>query len=80
MAHIRAVLEARACIDCGEADIAVLEFDHVGPKRSSVSRLAWNGCSIALLDAEIAACEVCCANCHRRRTASRGAYYRHRAS
>jgi hypothetical protein len=71
------VLEASRCVDCAESDLAVLEFDHVGPKRANVSRLVWNGCSFAILDAEIAECEVRCANCHRRRTTERGAHYRH---
>jgi hypothetical protein len=80
VAHVRAVLEESRCVDCGESDLAVLEFDHVGFKRDNVCRLMWNACSIAVLDTEMAACEVRCANCHRRRTAERGGHYRHRAA
>ena len=32
----------------------VLEFDHIGLKRDAVTRLAWYGCSLATIDAEIA--------------------------
>jgi hypothetical protein len=48
---VRAVLEASRCVDCEEPELAVLEFHHIGRKRGNVTRLAWNGCSIALLDA-----------------------------
>jgi hypothetical protein len=57
------------CVDCGERDLLVLEFDHVGEKRSNVTALGWSETSLARLDAEIALCEVRCCNCHRRRTA-----------
>lgn len=58
------------CVDCGETDPVVLEFDHlrdksfaIGPSRS---RRSWQ----SILD-EVEKCEVVCANCHRRRTARR---------
>ena len=63
-------LATHPCVDCGTADIAVLEFDHRDPaeKRMAVSTLAsrrgWPA-----VEREIAKCEVRCANCHRRRTA-----------
>jgi hypothetical protein len=56
------------CTDCGEADLVVLEFDHVGPKRGSVMVMALNEHSLASLQRELASCEVRCTNCHRRRT------------
>ena len=68
-------LSTHPCIDCGEPDIVVLEFDHVcGEKKTTVStmyNLTWE----RTLD-EIAKCEVVCANCHRRRTQKRGGHYR----
>jgi hypothetical protein len=67
--HMFAAL-ASGCVDCGEQDILVLEFDHVGDKRSTVTSLAWSETSLARIDAEIACCEVRCCNCHRRRTAA----------
>jgi hypothetical protein len=68
--HIWDVLERTGCIDCGERDLLVLEFDHIGDKRSNVTVLAWGETSLQRLDAEIACCEVRCCNCHRRRTAT----------
>ena len=59
-----------ACIDCGETNPVVLEFDHRdgSVKLANVSRLmaahAWDR-----VEAEIAKCDVRCVNCHRRRTA-----------
>jgi hypothetical protein len=63
-------LMTHPCIDCGEVDPIVLEFDHRDrkTKRGSISRLmsqlTWTS-----LEPEIAQCDVRCANCHRRRTA-----------
>ena len=73
------VVELRAasdCADCHIADPVVLEFDHVKPKRNNVSDLVTHGYSIAAIAREIMACEVVCANCHRRRTAQRRASLR----
>ena len=64
------------CLDCGERDPVVLDFDHIGVKRSGVVQLAGRECSIANLEAEIAQCEVRCANCHRRRTIVEQAHFR----
>jgi hypothetical protein len=63
-------LLAHPCVDCGEMDPVILEFDHLGPKRGNVSFLAGGGLSAKALLREIATCEVVCANCHRQRTAS----------
>jgi transposase-like protein len=77
-AHLHSILERTACLDCGESDPLVLEFDHVRDKRNAVTRLAWHGCSLATIDAEIRKCEIRCANCHRRATASRAGHFRFR--
>lgn len=72
-----AYLAEHPCVDCGEADPVVLEFDHVrGKKEAMVSRLVMNGASWRRIEEEIAKCEVRCANCHRRRSAVNGGYYR----
>jgi hypothetical protein len=73
-------LTAAACTDCGERDPLVLQFDHVERKRKTkdVAWLVGSGCSCKRLAAEIAKCQVRCANCHRRKTAERGNWFRTR--
>jgi hypothetical protein len=67
--YARAYLLEHPCVDCGEADPIVLEFDHVrGVKAADVSNLVKGVASRARLETEIAKCDVRCANCHRRRT------------
>lgn len=64
---IYAYLSVHPCIDCGETDVRVLEFDHVrGVKRGQVGSMAAVS-RRAVID-EIAKCDVVCANCHKRRT------------
>lgn len=63
-------LAKNPCVDCAESDVAVLDFDHVDrqTKLASVSRMINDCVSVRKLRAEIAKCEVRCANCHRRKT------------
>ena len=71
MRRIVEFLIAHPCVDCGERDPVVLDFDHRDPASKTVevgSLLRYAG-SWAALEREIAKCEVRCANCHRRRTA-----------
>jgi hypothetical protein len=58
------------CSDCGETDPLVLEFDHRSPatKNMEVAVLARSGYPLRRVQAEVALCDVRCANCHRRRT------------
>lgn len=70
-------LKVNPCIDCGESDPAVLDFDHVGVKRAGVVQLAYREHSVASLEREIAECEVRCANCHRLRTIVQQGQFRH---
>ena len=58
------------CVDCGEPDAVVLEFDHLRDKSFNVAQSLPYRSWQTILD-EIAKCEVVCANCHRRRTARR---------
>lgn len=75
-AHVREYLRTHPCVDCGETDIVVLEFDHLDPttKTASVSRAMNANWTIAKIEAEMAKCVVRCANCHRRRTAKQFGY------
>ncbi len=60
------------CVDCGERDPVVLDFDHVhGDKIADVSVMISNGWPWRKVEAEIAKCDVRCANDHRRVTKKR---------
>jgi len=63
-------LKSNPCVDCGETDPVVLQFDHRdrAEKIGTVSRMAMEY-SWGQVVAEIAKCDVRCGNCHRRRTA-----------
>ncbi|MBI2012166.1 HNH endonuclease [Candidatus Daviesbacteria bacterium] len=56
------------CIDCGETDPIVLEFDHIKDKSFTISSVGRDK-RLAEVQNEIEKCEVRCANCHRRKTA-----------
>jgi hypothetical protein len=69
-AWLMTYLQSHHCVDCGETDPVVLTFDH----RDGTEKLDTVGAllrkrSLAALIAEVAKCDVRCANCHRRRTA-----------
>jgi hypothetical protein len=68
-------LREHPCVDCGESDPVVLEFDHLRDKKFGIADGIRNRNWQDVLD-EIAKCEVVCANCHRRRTAKRGGFHR----
>jgi hypothetical protein len=71
-----AYLLTHPCVDCGKPDPVLLDFDHTRDKLANVSDLvAWRA-PIAQLVTEMRKCEVRCANCHRRRTAKAGGWYR----
>lgn len=58
------------CIECGERDIIVLEFDHRAQYTKKFDVMsATHGHSWKTIIAEIKKCDVVCANCHKRRTA-----------
>jgi hypothetical protein len=63
------------CVDCGETDPLVLEFDHREDKSFNISEGLRDRSWQSILD-EIEKCDVVCANCHRRRTARRGGFAR----
>jgi hypothetical protein len=69
-------MEHHPCVDCGETDIVVLQFDHQRDKVLSVSVLSREGHSLEKVKREVAKCEVVCANCHTRRTAKQFGWYR----
>jgi len=74
---LREYLADKACLDCGEKDLRVLEFDHVrGEKRANVTELCGAGVSWRRIAAEIAKCDIRCANCHRRKTVRERGWWR----
>jgi hypothetical protein len=67
--------KAHPCVDCGEADPIVLEFDHLRDKSFAIGRALTRRRWEAILE-EMEKCEVVCANCHRRRTSQRRGAFR----
>ena len=65
-----AYMKEHPCVDCGETDILVLEFDHKNPekKRTEIAILLKGGYSFKTIKKEIDKCDVRCANCHKRKT------------
>lgn len=59
---INQYLSSHSCVDCGNSDIMVLEFDHVkGIKKRNISGLS----SLKAVKFEISKCQIRCANCHK---------------
>lgn len=64
------------CIDCGERNPLLLEFDHLRDKTMEVAEMANRGLPWSVILAEIEKCDVVCANCHRMRTYERANTFR----
>jgi hypothetical protein len=64
-------LKSKGCVDCGYKDLRALDFDHLPGQRKLGNMSDLHKESQATLLAEIAKCEVVCANCHRIRTIER---------
>lgn len=71
-------LKENPCIECGENDPVVLEFDHRDKedKILEISQMVLNGNSLKKIKDEIDKCDVLCANCHRRKTAKQFDWYK----
>ncbi len=66
---IQRVKKNLPCVDCGESNPVVLEFDHVcGEKHHNISDMVNQSYCIDTIKKEIRKCEVRCANCHRKKT------------
>jgi hypothetical protein len=65
--YLIAVKETTPCADCGLSfPHYVMQFDHVGMKKDTVSRLVTRGWGA--VQRELEKCEAVCANCHCIRT------------
>ena len=72
-------LQEHPCVDCGCSDIRVLDFDHVRDKKTDNIGVLLSQCiPWPRIEAEIAKCEIRCANCHRIKTMERGQWWRAR--
>lgn len=69
-------LKENPCVDCGEHDPVILEFDHFRDKKGNVSELCKQALSLDRIKAELNKCEVRCCNCHRRKTAIQFGWYK----
>jgi hypothetical protein len=69
-------LTTHPCVECGENDPVVLEFDHLYEKDKDISVMAGQGYSIEAIKKEILKCQVLCANCHRRKTSKERGWFR----
>lgn len=68
-------LRLNSCVDCGETDYIVLEFDHQRDKYKNIAEMIKDN-SLKAIKEEIEKCDVVCANCHKRRTAKQFDYYK----
>lgn len=68
VAVANAYLREHPCVDCGESDIQVLQFDHIERVRGRGHRVFDYARDVTRMLEEINKCEVRCANCHLRRT------------
>jgi len=64
------------CVDCGETNPLVLQFDHVrGEKKFNLGDAMIASISLHRIHSEIEKCEVRCVNCHLRKTAEENDYW-----
>lgn len=76
--NMRTFMTGKACSDCGESDIRVLELDHLDPnnKTFNISQAVRLGFNWSAVELEIKKCQILCANCHKRRTAQQFNWYK----
>jgi hypothetical protein len=67
-----AAKEGKPCTDCGGIfHQAAMEFDHIPGRGPKLFNLGQSDRSVEAVKAEIAKCDIVCANCHRIRTWNR---------
>lgn len=61
--------KSKPCVDCGVSyPYYVMQFDHIGSDKVAGVGVLARTASIERVKAEIAKCELVCANCHAERT------------
>jgi hypothetical protein len=73
--HILAYLNTHPCVDCGETNPIVLQFDHRESETKKYVISNMKMMNLEKVDIEIAKCDVRCANCHLIRTAKQFNWY-----
>jgi len=64
--YLQQIKTEKGCAKCGYNEHpAALDFNHLDPSKKSFNIASCASLSLNLLDAEIAKCEILCANCHR---------------
>lgn len=77
MTYVCEYLLKHPCVDCGEEDIRVLDFDHVrGEKYMDITNMRC--LNLEKIQEEIDKCEVRCGNCHMIKTCNDRADYRYK--
>ncbi|MCL4367186.1 hypothetical protein M1563_03395 [Patescibacteria group bacterium] len=74
--YIWEYLNMHSCVDCGEKDILVLEFDHRGNKIAEIGKVVSGYYNLSRVKQEVEKCDIRCANCHRRKTAKEQGWYK----
>ena len=76
--YVLEYLKENPCIDCGETDPIVLDFDHVNRKEKyrSIALMIRRATALNKIIEEISKCVVRCANCHRRKTSKELGWFR----
>lgn len=71
-------LTGKNCVDCGESNPIVLEFDHLDPSQKSftIAHAVRLNKSLDDVKKEISLCELVCSNCHKIRTARQFGWYK----
>ena len=68
--EVKELISDKTCVDCGNDDYRVFEFDHIDrdDKDFNISDAIGSGYSFKRIKEEIDKCEIRCANCHRIKT------------
>ncbi len=68
--------EEHPCVDCGQRNVGLLQFDHLVKMddNTSIGRLIKRGASLERIWTEVAKCEIRCIQCHLTRHGNRISY------